>query len=251
MISPLPSPPALELRRVTVAYGDFLAINDLSLEVAEGTIHAIIGPNGAGKSTLFGVITGETRPANGSVHLRGAEITGLGSVRVARAGVVKMFQRASIFERATVADALRVAVVAREGGIRRAGLRRSARVEQEVEGVLALLALKDKADTVAGELSLGDQRVVELGMCLAAKPSVLLLDEPTAGMSHSETDHTVNLLRQINRDTGVTIVLSEHDMEVIFGLADRITVIAEGSILCDGTVDEVRNNGDVKRMYFG
>jgi branched-chain amino acid transport system ATP-binding protein len=241
----------LELRDATVAYEDFLAINDLSLKVAEGTIHAIIGPNGAGKSTLFGVITGEKRLTRGSILLRGTEVTGRGSVWMARAGVVKMFQSTSIFERATVRDALRVAVVARQGGIRHAGIRRTARVEREVESVLVLLGLEDKADAVAGELSLGDQRVVELGMCLAAKPSVLLLDEPTAGMSHSETDRTVTLLKRMNRDTGVTVVLSEHDMEVIFGLADRITVIAEGSILCDGTADQVRNNSEVKRMYFG
>lgn len=242
---------ALEISGVVVRYSGFTALDHFDLSVAEAEIHAIIGPNGAGKSTLFGVLTGEVQTEEGTVRLGGNNVTGYSTVRMARAGVAKMFQRSEVFSRHTVHEAVEVAMMGRFGGIARTGRRKTGRAKEEVERALVLTHLENRGGVVVDSLSLGDQRVVELAMCLATRPRVLLLDEPTAGMSKNERGATVDLIQELNTSAGLTVLISEHDMDVILGLAERVTVVVDGRAICSGPLDEVRQRSDVRDAYLG
>jgi branched-chain amino acid transport system ATP-binding protein len=244
--------PRLELQQVSFRYQGNLALADVSLSLPEGELHAIIGPNGAGKSTLFGVISGEHRPASGAVLLDGMNVTRLPPHARTRLGVVRAFQVARVFPNLTVRDNLRIAVIAaqRRDTVfwRRA---RCPEVEAAVEEILSRMRLTPLADRGSMALSQGDRKRLEIAMALGVGGSLLLLDEPTAGMSPEETDATVALLAELWRQGGLTILLTEHDMRVVFHLAQRVTVLVRGRVLCTGTVDEVRAREDVREAYLG
>lgn len=241
----------LEVHDVRKAFDGFQAVAGVSLRVASGEIAAIIGPNGAGKTTLFNVITGHLRPDGGSVTLKGRDITGFPPHDISRLGLGRSFQRTNIFPRLTVFENVQAAFLSHRGR----GLDLFGRVErlyrEETEAVLVSVGLLEKANEVSGFLSHGNQKQLELGIALASEPDLLLLDEPTAGMSAAETRETIRLVERITRERGLTLLFTEHDMEVVFSIAQRITVLHQGRVIAEGRPAEVRNDPDVRRVYLG
>jgi branched-chain amino acid transport system permease protein len=259
VILPLPSPAigagdiALEAHALARHYGGLKAVDGVSFKVMRGSIHAVIGPNGAGKSTLFKMLLDEVSPSAGEVSLFGAKVTGCGVSHAAQLGIAKSNQLNQLFPNLSVRQNLRIAALGRRRGSLRLDLLRPAdslpEVEQQVGAVLALLDLAGRADTPAHILAYGEKRRLEIGMALATSPNVLLLDEPLAGMSPAERAATCALIRDIGRVC--TIVIVEHDLDAIFELAERITVLYEGRLLADGTPDEIRRNQRVQDAYLG
>jgi branched-chain amino acid transport system permease protein len=229
------------------------AVDQVSFAVRPNSIHAVIGPNGAGKSTLFKMLLDEVRPTEGEVHLFGRRITGLGVTRAAQLGIGKSNQLNTLFLDLTARENLRIAALARRrGAFRLDVLRRAdriAEVEAQVEAALSTIGLGVRSELPAHVLAYGEKRRLEIGMALATGPNVLLLDEPLAGMSPAERVSTRALIREIGRDR--TLVIVEHDMDAIFELAERITVLYEGRLLADGTPDEIQRNQAVQDAYLG
>jgi branched-chain amino acid transport system permease protein len=244
---------ALEGRLLARHYGGLKAVDGVSFKVRRGSIHAVIGPNGAGKSTLFKMLLDEVSPSSGDVLLFGARVTGSGVSRAAQLGIAKSNQLNQLFPNLSVRQNLRIAALGRRRGALRIDLLRTAdslpEVEEQVGSVLALLDLVNRAETPAHILAYGEKRRLEIGMALATSPNVLLLDEPLAGMSPSERAATCALIRDIARVC--TIVIVEHDLDAIFELAERITVLYEGRLLADGSPDEIRRNQRVQDAYLG
>ena len=235
---------------LSVSFGGFQALRSVSLDLATGCTHALIGPNGAGKSTLFNAITGHLRPQAGAVTLAGADVTGLAPHLIVRRGLARSFQRANIFQRLTVAQNLEVAVLARA---RRHFVLHGAMddVGKEVATLEELVGLEGERDRVAGQLSYGLQKQLELAIALAAGPRLLVLDEPTAGMSPRETEATMRLLVRIKEQRGLTLLFSEHDMAVVFGMADTVFVLHHGEVIAAGPPAQVRADDRVRRVYLG
>jgi branched-chain amino acid transport system ATP-binding protein len=219
----------LEVVGVTKNFGYFRALNGVSFTVRQGEVRALIGPNGAGKSTLVSVISGEIRPDAGSVVFAGREITGYAPCKIARLGLVRTFQISNFFENLTVSESLR-------GALARGCLR--AVSSPQLQEMLALVGLSAQADRVAAELSHGERRLLEIGLALAQRPKFLLLDEPTAGLSPTETVKTVELMQRLKRE-GHALLLIEHDLSVVRALADRLTVLHQGRAIAEGTLDEI------------
>jgi branched-chain amino acid transport system ATP-binding protein len=242
---------ALELRDIHHDFSGLQVLTGIDLEVREGERHAVIGPNGAGKSTLFNIITGRYAPRSGRVLYRGRDITGAAPHRIARLGVGRSFQIINTFPRLTVFQNVRSAVLSRRHMRLDAWslLDRRAEVAREAEETLAMVGLLDRRDVLASELSYGDQRELEIALTVATRPDLVMLDEPTAGLNSEDTRRAVALIRQVTE--GRTLVMVEHDMEVVFNLADRISVIYYGRVLATGTPDEIRTNDEVKRAYLG
>lgn len=244
---------ALEARSLARHYGGLKAVNGVSFQVRRGSIHAVIGPNGAGKSTLFKMLLDEVSPSSGDVLLFGEKVTGSGVSRAAQLGIAKSNQLNQLFPNLSVRKNLRIAALARCRGPLRFDLLRPAdslpEVEAQIEATLALLNLVERADTPAHILAYGEKRRLEIGMALATSPNVLLLDEPLAGMSPSERVATCAFIRDIARTR--TVVIVEHDLDAIFGLAERITVLYEGRLLADGDANEIRRNSAVQDAYLG
>jgi branched-chain amino acid transport system ATP-binding protein len=243
----------LETRNATKTFGNLVAVNDVSLSVASGELRAIIGPNGAGKTTFFNLMTGFFPPSSGQIILDGRDITRLSATQRVKLGMARTFQITEIFPELTVRENVRIATEAAAGYSLHIWTSRAdiARVHQGVQEVLAMTGLTTKADRLVGELSHGDQRAAEIAMALALKPRVLLLDEPTAGMGEQETYQVAGLIRKLHKNSNYTIVLIEHDMRVVFNLADRITVLTEGSMLAEGTPQEIAANPAVQAAYLG
>jgi len=243
--------PLLRLEHVSRSFGALAALNRVSLAVEARERRAIIGPNGAGKTTLFNVIAGALRPTDGEVVFAGASITGLPVHAVARRGLARSFQRTNLFPRLTVNENLRLAAAAREPGSYDVlgSVRRYPGPFAHARDVAHAVALAGRLDTPAGQLSYGEQRQLEVGVALATSPTLLLLDEPTAGMSPEETTAMTRLLERLPRD--VTLLIIEHDMDVVFSLADRITVLHYGEVLTEGTPDAVRADPRVYEVYLG
>ncbi|MBX6369314.1 MAG: ABC transporter ATP-binding protein [Rhodospirillales bacterium] len=241
----------LELSGLRKSFGGFGAVNGVSLSVERGRIAAVIGPNGAGKSTLFNLITGHLKPTEGRVVLRGEDITGAPPHRICRMGMGRSFQRTNIFPLLTVFENVQAALIAHRGHGRNFWARSARLYREETEELLASLGLLDKADVKAGELSHGNQKQVELGIALAGDPDILLLDEPTAGMSATETRETIALLKRIAEMRGLTLLFTEHDMEVVFSIAERIAVLHQGRIIAEGTPEAVQRDPEVRRVYLG
>ncbi|MGH7068013.1 MAG: ABC transporter permease subunit [Acetobacteraceae bacterium] len=245
--------PALSARSLCMFYGGLHAVEDVSFTVREGAIQAVIGPNGAGKSTLFKMLKDEIRPTQGEVLLFGRRITGLGPTRAAQLGIGKSNQLNQLFLDLTVAENLRIAALARRRGAFRLDLLRAADsiplVEQQVMAAMETVGLIDRAEMPAGVLPYGEKRRLEIGIALATGPNVLLLDEPLAGMSPAERVATRALIHEIARSR--TLVIVEHDMDAIFELAERITVLYEGRLLAEGTPDEIQRNQAVQDAYLG
>ena len=243
----------LEIDNVTKRFGNLVAVRDVSLNVAQGELCAIIGPNGAGKTTFFNLISGFFPPTSGTITFDGRDITKLAThERVAR-GMARTFQITEIFPELTVFENVRIAAEVAGGYRLRPWINRAeaAKVAQHVEATLNLVALETKSDRLVGELAHGDQRAAEIAMALALKPHLLLLDEPTAGMGDQETFQITQLIRRLHRDSKYSIVLIEHDMRVVFHLADRICVLDQGKMLAQGTPKEIADNETVQAAYLG
>jgi branched-chain amino acid transport system ATP-binding protein len=241
----------LDVRGLTKSFAGFVAVDGVSLAVQTRQIAAVIGPNGAGKSTFFNLITGHLRPDGGQVLLDGRDITGVPPHRICRMGVGRSFQRTNIFPRLSVFENVQAAFLAHRGRGRDFWSRSDGFYRDETSALLQSIGLGPLAGAVAGTLSYGNQKQLELGIALASEPSVLLLDEPTAGMSASETHDSIRLLERIAEERGLTLVFTEHDMEVVFGIAEKIAVLHQGRVLAEGTPDEVRRDPDVRRVYLG
>ena len=241
----------LDVRGLKKSFDGFQAVGGVSFSVPRGSISAIIGPNGAGKPTLFNLITGHLQPDEGSVSFKNREITGIAPHDLCRLGMGRSFQRTNIFPRLTVFQNIQAAYLCHRGR----GWNLMAPVERlyrdETEALLVSVGLLDKAGEVAGFLSHGNQKQLELGITLALEPEILLLDEPTAGMSAQETRESIRLIERIARERGLTLLFTEHDMEVVFAIAHRITVLHQGEVIADGTPEEVRAHPEVRRVYLG
>jgi branched-chain amino acid transport system ATP-binding protein len=243
----------LQVENVTKSFGSLVAVRDVSLAVEKGELRAIIGPNGAGKTTFFNLISGLFAPTAGTIHFDGEDITRLKAAGRVHRGMARTFQITDIFPELTARDNLRIAVEVAAGYRLRPWLSRheTAGVAERVVELLELVGMRANADRLVGELAHGDQRAVEIGLALALKPKILLLDEPTAGMGDQETYEISALMRRLHKHHGFTIVLIEHDMRVVFHLADRITVLDQGRLLADGPPSEIAASAVVQAAYLG
>lgn len=245
----------LETRNLTRRFGELTAVDEVDLQIEEGDSLSIIGPNGAGKSTTVNLITGLLEPSEGTVLYRGTDITGEDPHSIVQRGLSKSFQTASIFPEMTVErNAIVAALGAEHGSFSLNFLRRLVDyddVTRRTEETLEDMGLYEQRHLPAEELPYGDKRRLEMALALASDPDLLFLDEPTAGMSPDETDTTVDLIEEIKEERGVTIVLIEHDMEIIFRVSDRIAVLNRGQKIADGTPDEIHGDPDVQEAYLG
>jgi branched-chain amino acid transport system ATP-binding protein len=241
----------LSVKDLRVRYGALWALNGVSLEVESGEFRAVIGPNGAGKSTLFSVLAGERRSAGGGVAIDGRDVTAMSSQRRTRAGVVRTFQVTRIFPSLSVLENALVPLLAATGDNRCFWWPLSRTWLVRAEAVLDTVGLKEKSAENAGTLSQGDRKRLEIACALALSPRLLLLDEPTAGMSPEETQSTINLIDGLWRDRKITVLLTEHDVKMVFRLAQRITVLHRGAVLCTDTPIEIQKRDDVRQIYLG
>jgi len=241
----------LRCRRITRRWGGIVAVNNVSLEFVRGSVHAVIGTNGAGKSTLINILSGEYPPSSGEVELLGHDVTGWTQPRRARAGLGRSYQRNTIYPTFSVFENCRLAAQARHQrpwSWWRSSLA-NARNNEEAKAAAARAGLGDLLTRTAGLLSHGQKRQLEIAMCLATAPQVLLLDEPLAGMGAEETERMLALLNELKE--GHAMLLVEHDMDAVFRIADRITVMVNGAVIASDTPDQVRNNADVQAAYLG
>ena len=241
----------LRVDKVSKAFDGFVAIREVDLSVEAGQMACIIGPNGAGKSTLFNVITGHLHPTHGRVYFRGQEITGLPPHQICQMGVGRSFQRTNIFPRLSVFDNVQVAVMSHFKKTLNLFTPAKKLLQRETYAILEDVGLANEAGAMSGTLSYGFQKQLELGIALASEPEILLLDEPTAGMSPQETAQTIALIGKIARDRNLTLLFTEHDMDVVFSIAEKITVLHQGEVLAEGKPGEVRTNPEVQRVYLG
>jgi branched-chain amino acid transport system ATP-binding protein len=248
---------ALAVEGLTLRFGGLTAVDNVSFEVREGEVLSLIGPNGAGKTSAFNAITGYIEPASGEIRYRGARLTGLKPNAIAARGVVRTFQKTSIFAGQTVHD--NVAIGRHLHSRQRtlailAGLssvaREEAQLAQDVGDILRFVGLQSRADTVAASLPYGELRLLEVAVALAAKPTLLLLDEPVSGMNPVETASFMKLLAQI-RARGITVLLVEHDMKMVMGASDRIVCLNQGRIIASGTPGDIQGHPEVIRAYLG
>ena len=234
---------------LTVRFGGLTALNNVSMSVPRGQIRAVIGPNGAGKSTFFNCLTGVIRPTSGRIVFDGEDITGLPPYLISRKGLARSYQITNILPRATVLENVRIAAQSRRYNWRMLRHHRAyTDVLDRAHAVLASVGLDDKAEELAANLSHGEQRTLEIAIALATEPKLLCLDEPTAGMSVAETHYTVELIRRIAAN--LTILIVEHDMEVVMGLASAVTVLHYGEILAEGSPAEIQANARVQEVYL-
>lgn len=240
----------LEVRQVSKSFGGLKAVNRVTLAVEKGQVVSLIGPNGAGKTTIFNLITGVFYPEEGDIFFNDHRITGMPPYKLCHLGLARSFQITNIFQGLTVFENIRLA---RQGQTRRFNLLGSishlSQLNNEAEDILNLLGLWNQRDELAGNLSHGDQRYLEIGIALASQPSMLLLDEPTAGMTPMETRASIELIKRLREK--VTIILIEHDIDLVFEVSDKIMVMHQGSLLAEGTPNEVKGNKAVQEAYLG
>jgi branched-chain amino acid transport system ATP-binding protein len=244
----------LEVKDVQKTFGGLRALKDLNLEIEEGTVHAIIGPNGAGKSTLLNTVIGRLVPDSGSVTFKGENITGKQAHEINQMGIVRVFQTPEIFPEMNLLQNVMIPGFSKRDGAFTFNpfkqLKAETALEEEASNILVEFGLQDQMLHTAGNISRGDKRRLELAMSLIQHPHLLLLDEPTAGMSRHDTNRTIDILKSI-KDKGLTKVIIEHDMHVVFSVADRISVLAQGTIIASGTPDEIKGNPKVQEAYLG
>ena len=244
----------LDVYHVSKAFGGLQALQDVNLKVEEGTIHSLIGPNGAGKSTLLNVLTGMLKPDHGSVVFSGKPLQDVSPHAINQLGIARVFQTPAIFPELSLLENVTIPALAARDGEFRANLMETPQhlgpIRELAEEKLCEVGLEHLMNTEARFLSRGDKRRLELALCLAHQPKLLLLDEPTAGMSRHETEKTIELLRKISQK-GMTKVIVEHDMNVVFSLSDTITVLAQGQVIAEGGPDEVRGHPKVVEAYLG
>ncbi len=242
---------ALELSDVHKSFGKAEIIRGVDLDVAPGERHAIIGPNGAGKSTLFNLITGRFPQTSGTIRLHGQDLAGMAPYQINRMGLSRSFQITNIFPKMTVFENVRCSLLWSLGYKYNfwSLVSKSAALNEGADAILEQINLTERRELPAGVLSYAEQRALEIGITIAGGANVVMLDEPTAGMSHSETDYIVDLIRKVTEDK--TLVMVEHDMGVVFGLADRISVLVYGEIIATGSPEAVRANPKVQEAYLG
>ena len=243
----------LSVKGLSKSFGKFYALRDVSVDVKRGEITALIGPNGAGKTTFYNVVTGKYKPTTGKVVFEGRDITGLPAHKVARLGLCRSFQITNIFLENTVEENILASLVAyhKRGLSFFRSLHSYKDLKEEAHQILEMLGLADKAREVAKNLAYGDKRLVEIGIALASHPKMIMLDEPTAGMTPEETERMVNMIQKLFLETGITFFLTEHDMKVVFSIAHRILVLHQGSLLAQGSPQEIRCNLHVREAYLG
>ena len=241
----------LQVEGIKKSFGGFMAVNGAHLDVKQGEIVAVIGPNGAGKTTLFSLVTGILKPDEGRVRFKGEDITGLPAYRTCRKGMTRSFQVVNIFSRLTVFENVQIGILSQQR--RTMNLFTPARklAVRETCEILESVGLVHKRDHVCGSLSHGDQKVLEIAIALGGKPELLILDEPTAGMSPEETARCIDLIRRLSNHLGLTILFCEHDMELVFAIAHRIMVMVRGATLIQGLPGDVRRNQEVQAAYLG
>lgn len=245
--------PILETRALSRSFGALRAVDGVNLAVEPGELRAVIGPNGAGKTSFFHLISGVIRPTSGQVVWRGEDISLLPAPDRCRRGISRTFQITSIFPEFTVLENVRIAIQLKGGGNFRllGGRSLLSSTESQARASLEFLGLLDRADLPASTLPHGDQRLLELAMALAQRPELLLVDEPTQGLSPEDTEAAVAVIRQITKERALTLLLVEHDMDVVFNLADRISVLHLGQLIAEGSPAEIRANPEVQKAYLG
>ena len=245
----------LEIKDIGIRFGGLQALGDVNLSVKENTCHAIIGPNGAGKSTLLNCLIGKLIPDSGSVMFDGQSVLGRTPHEINQLGISRVFQTPEIFGDLTVMENMMILIFAKRDGAFELNainaVTREVDVVEAAEKMLVEMNMADKRDMNAASLSRGDKRRLEIGMCLSQNPKLLLLDEPTAGMARADTNNTIDLLKQIKEDRDITISIIEHDMHVVFSLADRITVLAQGTPLVEDVPEKIKGHPKVKEAYLG
>ncbi|MCU0590818.1 MAG: ABC transporter ATP-binding protein [Desulfobacterales bacterium] len=246
-------PILLEVKEVSRSFGKFQALRQVSLEIRAGRLCALIGPNGAGKTTFYNVVSGRYRPTGGRVFFEGQDITQAPAHRRVEMGLLRSFQITNIFPALTVLENVLVPLVVQHGKsfacLGSIAKRRD--MAEEAEQILSRVGLTGQSHRVVSTLAYGDKRLIEIAIVLARRPRLVLLDEPTAGMNPEETDRMIRLVKELSERSETTFFITEHDMKVVFSVAERIFVLNQGSLLADGTPDEIRANPEVKRAYLG
>ena len=240
-----------EANNLIKKFGGITATNDVSFQIQEKELVSVIGPNGAGKTTLFNLLTGHIVPDSGKVFFRGKDITGIAPHTISRMGIGRSFQRINIFSKLTTFQNIQVAILSAKRKSHLLFSSANKMVVPETEAILDSVGLLDKKHLKAGLLAHGDQKRLEMGIALATNPSLLLLDEPTQGMSPQETEEATALIQKLVKERGLTLIFVEHDMKVVFGISDKIIVLHQGGVIFSGTPESVRKNSDVQRIYLG
>ena len=245
----------LEVKNVGKRFGGLQALSEVNLSVQQNSVHAIIGPNGAGKSTLLNCFVGKLIPDTGSVMFDGQSVLGRKPYEINQMGISRVFQTPEIFGDLTVMENMMIPCFAKRDGSfglnAISDMMKDREIIERAEHVLEDMSMADKRHMHAAAMSRGDKRRLEIGMCLSQEPRLLLLDEPTAGMARADTNNTIDLLRQIKEERDITIAIIEHDMHVVFSLAERITVLAQGSPLVEDTPDNIKGHPKVREAYLG
>jgi branched-chain amino acid transport system ATP-binding protein len=241
----------LETEKLVKSFGGLTAVYDVNFQIKEGELASIIGPNGAGKTTLFNLITGHLPADAGRVVFKGKDITKLPPHTISRMGIGRSFQRLNIFPRLSAFENVQVAIFSAQRQSRNLFSRAYKLAQKETEAILDSVGLLDKKHVKGGLLAHGDQKRLEMGIALAVEPQLLLLDEPTQGMSPKESAEITQLIQKLVKERGLTLIFVEHDMNVVFGISDNIKVMHQGKIIFEGNPDEVKNNEEVQRIYLG
>ena len=243
----------LEIENLHKSFGKLYAINGVHLKVEQGVLTSVIGPNGAGKTTLFNLVSGYLLPDRGNIRLKGENITGFQSYEIVKKGISRSFQITNIFPELSVLDNIRVGLIARfkKNFDLLHSIGSSEHILKEALKIIESIGLMDQKDRKASILSHGDRKILEFGLALTTNPIMMLLDEPTAGMNKEETDNTVNLIKKISKEKGITVILTEHDIDLVFSISDIIIVLNQGELIAEGTPKEIKANPLVRKAYLG
>jgi branched-chain amino acid transport system ATP-binding protein len=243
----------IKVEGLTKAFGQLKAVNNVSIKFHSGQLTAIIGPNGAGKTTLFNLITGRLKPTLGHIYFKGEEITNLPPYKILKKGIGRSFQIMNIFPGLTTFENIRIGILSylNKSFNLFSSVDKMSQINEEVIKSLEIVGLEEERDTIAGALSHGDQKRLEIALALTSQPDLLLLDEPTAGMNPEETKMITNLIKDISSLKGITVIFTEHDMDVVFSIAERIIVMHQGGIIADGKEEEIKGNRQVREAYLG
>jgi branched-chain amino acid transport system ATP-binding protein len=242
---------ALSVKRISKSYRGFVAVKDVSFSVEPGEMLALIGPNGAGKTTCFNMINGQIAPTSGEIRIFDQRANGLGPRAIGRLGVGRTFQVAATFGSMTLAENVQTALLAHKGELWPSPRAATRRLRDEAVRVLALVGMADQAERLTAEIAYGDVKRLDLALALAGEPRLLLMDEPAAGMGPSERRGLMALTERLARERGIGVLFTEHDMDVVFGHADRLLVLNRGELIADGKPEEVRVRADVREIYLG